>query len=43
MRKARIKLNQQQKQAVDAVAPSLPAEEVTPFLLTPKHAGPGQR
>ncbi|MNH10478.1 hypothetical protein D3C79_699590 [compost metagenome] len=41
--KARIKLNQQQKQAVDAVAPSLPAEEVTPFLLTPKHAGPGQR
>ncbi|MGY3929755.1 Uncharacterized protein involved in outer membrane biogenesis [Aeromonas encheleia] len=41
--KARIKLNQQQKQAVDAVAPSLPAEEVTPFLLTPKHTGPGQR
>lgn len=41
--RARIKLNQQQKQAVDAVAPSLPAEEVTPFLLSPKHDGPGQR
>lgn len=41
--RARIKLNQQQKEAVDAVAPSLPAEEVTPFLLTPKHGGPAQR
>ncbi|MGY3941932.1 YhdP family protein [Aeromonas tecta] len=41
--RARIKLNQQQKQAVDAVAPSLPAEEVTPFLLNPKHQGSGQR
>ncbi|MEG0009300.1 MAG: YhdP family protein [Aeromonas sp.] len=41
--RARIKLNQQQKQAVDAVAPSLPAEEVTPFLLNPKHQGTGQR
>ena len=41
--RARIKLNQQQKQAVDAVAPNLPAEEVSPFLLTPKHGGPAQR
>lgn len=41
--RARIKLNQQQKDAVDAVAPSLPAEEVTPFLLNPKHQGSGQR
>ena len=41
--RARIKLNQQQKQAVDAVAPNLPTEEVTPFLLTPKHGGPAQR
>ncbi|MFM5616387.1 YhdP family protein [Aeromonas veronii] len=41
--RARIKLNQQQKEAVDAVAPSLPTQEVTPFLLSPKHAGPAQR
>lgn len=41
--RARIKLNQQQKEAVDAVAPKLPAEEVTPFLLNPKHQGSGQR
>ncbi|MGY3859521.1 YhdP family protein [Aeromonas intestinalis] len=41
--RARIKLNQQQKEAVDAVAPSLPAQEVTPFLLNPKHQGSGQR
>ncbi len=41
--RARIKLNQQQKEAVDAVAPNLPTQEVTPFLLTPKHAGPAQR
>lgn len=41
--RARIKLNQQQKEAVDAVAPKLPTQEVTPFLLTPKHAGPAQR
>lgn len=41
--RARIKLNQEQKEAVDAVAPSLPAHEVTPFLLSPKHDGPGQR
>ncbi|TNI86501.1 YhdP family protein [Aeromonas sobria] len=31
--RARIKLNQQQKQAVDAAAPTLPA--ATPFLLNP--------
>ncbi|MFC5707067.1 YhdP family protein [Aeromonas eucrenophila] len=41
--RARIKLNQQQKDAVDAVAPKLPAEEVSPFLLNPKHQGSGQR
>ncbi|MGL4888439.1 MAG: AsmA-like C-terminal region-containing protein, partial [Aeromonas veronii] len=41
--RARIKLNQQQKEAVDAVAPGLPTQEVTPFLLSPKHAGPAQR
>lgn len=41
--RARIKLNQQQKEAVDAVAPNLPAKEVTPFLLSPKHARPAQR
>jgi uncharacterized protein YhdP len=41
--RARIKLNQQQKEEVDAVAPSLPTQEVTPFLLSPKHAGPAQR
>ena len=41
--RARIKLNQQQKEAVDAVAPGLPAKEVTPFLLDPKHQGSGQR
>ncbi|PJG58144.1 YhdP family protein [Aeromonas cavernicola] len=33
--RARIKLNQQQKKAVDAVAPSLPKQETTPFLLKP--------
>ncbi|MFQ2508510.1 YhdP family protein [Aeromonas caviae] len=41
--RARIKLNQHQKDAVDAVAPGLPAKEVTPFLLDPKHQGSGQR
>ena len=41
--RARIKLNQHQKEAVDAVAPGLPAKEVTPFLLDPKHQGSGQR
>lgn len=34
--RARIKLNAEQKQAVDAVAPTLPAKELTPFLLAPK-------
>lgn len=41
--RARIKLNQQQKEAVEEVAPTLPANEVSPFLLTPKHSGPDQR
>ncbi len=41
--RARIKLNQHQKDAVDTVAPGLPAKEVTPFLLDPKHQGSGQR
>jgi uncharacterized protein (TIGR02099 family) len=41
--RARIKLNQQQKEAVDSVTPTLPTQEVTPLLLTPKQAGPTQR
>lgn len=41
--RARIKLNQQQKEAVEEVVPTLPANEVSPFLLTPKHSGPDQR
>ena len=43
--RAMIKLNQEQKQAVDAVAPTLAPEsqEVSPFLLNPKHDGPSQR
>ncbi|HDN9015762.1 TPA: TIGR02099 family protein [Aeromonas salmonicida] len=40
--RARIKLNQQQKQAVDTVAPKLPAAEVTPFLLNPQPGSPRQ-
>ncbi|HEH9399134.1 TPA: TIGR02099 family protein [Aeromonas sobria] len=38
--RARIKLNQQQKQAVDAAAPTLPA--ATPFLLNPQPGSPRQ-
>ncbi|WP_148610840.1 YhdP family protein [Aeromonas sobria] len=38
--RARIKLNQQQKQAVDAAAPTLPAP--TPFLLNPQPGSPRQ-
>jgi uncharacterized protein (TIGR02099 family) len=34
--RARIKLNQQQKEAVDAVVPKLPAATATPFLLNPQ-------
>ncbi|MGH1410727.1 MAG: hypothetical protein ACRAUW_14620, partial [Aeromonas sp.] len=41
--RARIKLNQQQKEAVNEVAPVLPASEVSPFLLTPKPSGPPSR
>ena len=33
--RARIKLNQHQKDAVDAVAPGLPAKEVTPSCSIP--------
>ncbi|OLF22204.1 TIGR02099 family protein [Aeromonas sp. YN13HZO-058] len=38
--RARIKLNQQQKEAVDAVVPTLPA--ATPFLLNPQPGSPRQ-
>lgn len=38
--RARIKLNQQQKEAVDAAAPTLPA--TTPFLLNPQPGSPRQ-
>ncbi|PKQ73377.1 TIGR02099 family protein [Aeromonas sobria] len=38
--RARIKLNQQQKEAVDAAAPTLPA--ATPFLLNPQPGSPRQ-
>lgn len=38
--RARIKLNQQQKQAVDAAAPTLPS--TTPFLLNPQPGSPRQ-
>ena len=41
--RARIKLNQQQKDAVDAVAPGLPAKEVTPSCSIPSIRGSGQR
>jgi uncharacterized protein (TIGR02099 family) len=41
--RAMIKLNQDQKQAVEQVAPTLPPNEVSPFLLNPKHDGPSQR
>ncbi|MGL6626683.1 YhdP family protein [Aeromonas jandaei] len=40
--RARIKLNQQQKEAVDAVAPKLPAAKSTPFLLNPQPGSPNQ-
>lgn len=40
--RARIKLNQQQKEAVDAVAPKLPATKSTPFLLNPQPGSPNQ-
>jgi len=38
--RARIKLNPQQKEAVDAAAPKLPA--ATPFLLNPQPGSPRQ-
>ena len=41
--RARIKLNQQQKEAVDAVAPGLPTKEVTPSCSIPSIRGSGQR
>ncbi|MFB2865426.1 YhdP family protein [Aeromonas sp. MdU4] len=40
--RARIKLNQQQKEAVDAVAPKLPATTASPLLLNPQPGSPRQ-